>query len=128
MGPVTNTVAYNQAGVRGVLHRPDGPAEVGLVLTHGAGGNCNAPLLVASANAFSVAGVLVLRCDLPFRQRRPSGPPSPSMAAEDRLGLRVAVEVMRGMIAGRVFLGGHSYGGRQALSLQPMSCISHDLT
>jgi uncharacterized protein len=43
------------------------------VLTHGAGGNANAPLLVAAANAFCDDGWHVLRCDLPFRQRRPTG-------------------------------------------------------
>ena len=76
-------------GVRGFLHRPQQPekteadAQRGLVLTHVTGGNCNAPLLVAVANAFAQAGVYVLRCDLPFRQERPSGPPHPAKAARD---------------------------------------------
>jgi predicted alpha/beta-hydrolase family hydrolase len=56
----------------------------------------------------------VLRCDLPFRQRRPAGPPSPRTAAADRDGLREAVAAMRSIVAGAVYLGGHSYGGRQA--------------
>jgi predicted alpha/beta-hydrolase family hydrolase len=30
------------------------------------------------------------------------------------VGLKAAVEVMRSLVAGDVFLGGHSYGGRQA--------------
>ena len=84
------------------------------MLTHGAGGNCNSRLLVAAADAFYEAGVCVLRCDLPFRQRRPSGPPSPSGAAADRAGLQAAVEAMRGLVSGPVMLGGQSYGGRQA--------------
>jgi uncharacterized protein len=90
----------------------------GLVLTHGAGANCNSPLLVAIANAFCEAGVAVLRSDLPFRQLRPHGPPRGD-ADRDRQGLRRAVEVMRARveIRGRVFLGGHSYGGRQASML-----------
>jgi len=100
--------------VRGFLHRPDGAAVRGLVLTHGAGGNCRAPLLVAAAEAFSAAGFAVLRCDLPFRQRRPSGPPSPAGAGADRAGLKAAIAVVRGMIEGPVALGGQSYGGRQA--------------
>lgn len=104
-------------GVRGFLHRPDAPATRGAVLTHGAGGNCEAPLLVAAANTFCAAGVCVLRCDLPFRQRRPRGPPSPSGAAADREGLRAAVEALRRFVPGKMILGGQSYGGRQATML-----------
>ena len=110
-------VPFEDGGVRGFLHRPQGVTERGLVLTHGAGGNCRAPLLVAAAEAFCAAGLAVLRCDLPFRQRRPSGPPSPSGAAADRDGLREAVLALRGIIAGDVSLGGQSYGGRQATML-----------
>src|SRR5438552_7640216 len=105
-----------KGGVRGFLHRPDGAGR-GLVLTHGAGGNCRAPLLVAAAEAFSAAGLAVLRCDLPFRQRRPHGPPTPSGAAADRAGLKEAVIALRGTVAGAVSLGGQSYGGRQATLL-----------
>lgn len=114
---MTDDMPFKQAGVRGFLHRPAEPGGDGLVLTHGAGGDCNAPTLVAAAEAFSAAGVSVLRCDLPFRQRRLNGPPSPSGAAADRAGLRDAVEAMRALVPGRVFLGGHSYGGRQATLL-----------
>jgi hypothetical protein len=74
-------------------------------------------LLIALANAFSNAGYLVLRCDLPFRQSRPYGPPFPAMAARDREGLRRAVDVLRSHATGRIFLGGHSYGGRQGSML-----------
>ncbi len=88
-----------------------------MVLTHGAGGNANAPLLIAAANAFCGQGFHVLRCDLPFRQRRPTGPPSPAAAVADRDGLRNAVAAMRGIASGKVFLGGQSYGGRQATML-----------
>ena len=52
-----------------------------LLLTHGAGSNRNAPLLVALANAFSEQGVEVLRYDLAFRQARAKGPPRPGDAA-----------------------------------------------
>lgn len=99
--------------VRGVLHRAAG--DDGLVLTHGAGGNKDAPLLIAVAEAFAARGVSVLRCDLPFRQARPRGAPSPGGAARDRDGLRAALAVLR--VRGRLFLGGHSYGGRQASML-----------
>lgn len=105
---------FTADGMRGELHRPHTAAGGGLVLAHGAGGNCHAPVLVAVAEAFCAAGLAVLRIDLPFRQRRPRGPPSPHGAAEDRDGLRRAAAALRGTVAGRIFLGGHSYGGRQA--------------
>lgn len=98
--------------VRGVLHRARG--RDALVLTHGAGGAADAPILVDLATAFQDAGVTVLRCDLPYRQARRHGPPSPGDAARDRAGLRHAVDAMRELTRGRVFLGGASYGGRQA--------------
>ena len=114
---MTEVTPFAEGGVRGFLHRSNGAAERGLVLTHGAGGNCRAPLLLAAAEAFGAAGFVVLRCELPFRQRRPSGPPSPAGAAVDRAGLRAAVAAMRGIVSGPVFLGGQSYGGRQATLL-----------
>jgi predicted alpha/beta-hydrolase family hydrolase len=98
--------------VRGFLHR--GPSGDGLVLTHGAGSNAGAPLLIALAEAFAGAGITVLRCDLPFRQARPHGPPPQSSAPRDREGLRRAVAALRRIATRRVFLGGQSYGGRQA--------------
>jgi predicted alpha/beta-hydrolase family hydrolase len=100
--------------VRGFLHRPDTSAGLGLVLTHGAGANCQAPLLAAVGGAFAEAGWWVLRCDLPFRRQRRFGPPHPASAAQDREGLRQAVAELRALSNARVWLGGHSYGGRQA--------------
>jgi len=87
------------------------------VLTHGAGSNSRAPLLVALAEAFAAAGFTVLRCDLPYRQSRSFGPPRPGDAARDREGLKNAVSALRKLVSGRVFLGGHSYGGRQSTML-----------
>jgi predicted alpha/beta-hydrolase family hydrolase len=109
--------ASGEAPVRGFLHRAAKTDAGFVVLTHGAGGNCNAPLLVALADKFAGAGLTALRCDLPFRQRRPKGPPSPSDAKHDQDGLRRAVELMKKQFAGRAFLGGVSYGGRQASML-----------
>jgi len=103
--------------VRGVLHRPAGAQAHGLVLTHGAGSNCQSPLLLTLAEAFCAAGWMVLRCDLPFRQARPHGPPARGACERDQAGLRAAVAALRREIAGRVYLGGHSYGGRQASML-----------
>lgn len=103
--------------VRGVLHSPVSPSGNALVLTHGAGSNCNAPLLVALAERFVERNYTVLRCDLPFRQERATGPPFPGNAERDRSGLRNAVAVMRKVVPSKVFLGGHSYGGRQSTML-----------
>ena len=111
--------------VRGVLHRPTtSGATDGLVLTHGAGSNADSPLLVALASAFAARGLTVLRCDLPFRQARRTGPPRTGSGEQDREGLHRAVRALRGLLetAGpprppRIYLGGHSYGGRQASML-----------
>jgi len=73
--------------------------------------------LHAVAEAFAGAGYHVLRCDLPYRQVRPTGPPFPGAAARDREGLRLAAEAMREITPDYVMLGGHSYGGRQATLL-----------
>ena len=110
--------------VRGWVHTPHDPRGDALILTHGAGGNCDAPLLVALAETFCGRGYTVLRCDLPFRQERHFGPPSPGNAERDRASLRNAVAVMRKTVAGRMFLSGHSYGGRQATML---CAEEHDL-
>jgi len=85
-----------------------------MVLTHGAGSNSQSPLLMALAAAFAGLGINVLRCDLPFRQSRPHGPPQRGAAERDQDGLRAAVEAVHQEGAARVFLAGHSYGGRQA--------------
>ena len=99
------------------IHRPANPNGHGLAVTHGAGANANAPLLVAVAEAFCAAGYTVLRFSLPFREKRPFGPPSPSGAAEDRAGIRAACAQVRTAVPGKLILAGHSYGGRQSSML-----------
>jgi predicted alpha/beta-hydrolase family hydrolase len=103
--------------VRGFIHSPENDNGDALILTHGAGSDCNAPLLVALSEAFAKEGYTVLRCDLPFRQERRTGPPFPGNAERDRAGLRNAVVALTKRVSGRVFLGGHSYGGRQSTIL-----------
>jgi len=103
--------------IRGFLHIPAASNGEALVLTHGAGGNAQAPLLRTLADTFANAGFTVLRCNLPYRQTRAFGPPGPGDAARDRAGLKHAVEEMREYAARRVFLAGHSYGGRQSSML-----------
>jgi uncharacterized protein len=108
---------FEKEGVRGFLHIPAGGPKRGLALTHGAGGNCSSEPLVKVADAFQKAGLAVLRCDLPYRQQRPSGPPPPGKSAADRAGLKLALAALRDIVKGDVYLGGHSYGGRQASML-----------
>ena len=151
--------------VRGFLHTPETSNGAALVLTHGAGGNAQAPLLRALVEAFTAAGFTVLRCNLPYRQARSFGPPGPSDAARDRAGLKNAIACMKKILRaptqngdaplladfardgktkedmgapslsrslrqggdvdsaspangwGKVYLGGHSYGGRQSSML-----------
>lgn len=114
-------LSNKDAPVRGYLHPSTHPGpdhQMGcLILTHGAGANCESPLLMALADAFSSEGWMVLRCDLPFRQARPHGPPPRGSAERDQAGLRATVAAMRRLTAGPVALGGHSYGGRQASML-----------
>jgi uncharacterized protein len=117
----TSIREFNDAAVepkvRGFLHVPDVSNGDGFVMTHGAGSSATAPLLVALAETLSANGFTVLRCDLPYRQSRSFGPPGPGDAARDRAGLKNALAAMRKMISGRLFLGGHSYGGRQSSML-----------
>ncbi|HXE33500.1 MAG TPA: alpha/beta fold hydrolase [Verrucomicrobiae bacterium] len=104
--------------IRGFLHEPPQPSRnATIVLTHGAGADCQSKLLVEISEALAASGFTVLRFDLPFRVARPHGPPSPGSAIRDRDGLRHAVAVMRDKTKGRMFMGGHSYGGRQASML-----------
>ena len=103
--------------VRGFLHSPASPNGDAVILTHGAGSNCNAPLLVALGEAFAGNGCLVVRWVLSFREEKPTGPPFPGKAERDRVGLRNAVAALRKTVTSRIFLGGHSYGGRQTTML-----------
>ncbi|MFF0815914.1 alpha/beta family hydrolase [Rhodococcus sp. NPDC003318] len=108
---------FERDGVVGDLHRPDGDPTAALLLAHGAGGDRNAKLLQRAASEFAARGLLVLRYDLPFRQRRPKGPPSPSTAAKDRDGIVAASDAIHELFTGTLLLGGHSYGGRQTSML-----------
>ena len=105
--------AFESGGVLGVLHTPGLANGDAFALTHGAGSNCNAPLLQVLARGLAEGGYTVLRYDLPFRQKRSNGPPFPAAAARDREGIAQAVAALRGLAPGRIFAGGHSYGGRQ---------------
>ncbi len=95
----------------GIAHTPQGRPRGAVVLTHGAGGNRDSPMLVALCDEWARRGWLAVRYDLPYRRRRPKGPPSGSATA-DQAGIVEAVELVRAGTDGPVLAGGHSYGGR----------------
>jgi predicted alpha/beta-hydrolase family hydrolase len=98
--------------IAGVAHQPSGTASGVVVLTHGAGGNRDSALLQQVCDEWARRGWLAVRYNLPYRRRRPTGPPSGS-AASDRAGIVEAIAVCRGLADGPLIAGGHSYGGRQ---------------
>ncbi len=98
--------------IAGVAHEPQGTASGVVVLTHGAGGDRDSLLLQQVCDEWARRGWLAVRYNLPYRRRRPKGPPSGS-AATDRAGIVEAITVCRGMSGGPLIAGGHSYGGRQ---------------
>ncbi|OBG85689.1 alpha/beta hydrolase [Mycobacterium sp. E802] len=101
----------NLDAIAGIAHEPDGPAQGVVVLTHGAGGNRDSPMLVKLCDEWASRGWLAIRYNLPYRRRRPKGPPSGS-AAGDQDGIAEAVALARTLSDGPVIAGGHSYGGR----------------
>ena len=102
----------NLDAIAGVAHEPDGTPSGVVVLTHGAGGSRESPLLKQVCDEWARRGWLAVRYNLPYRRRRPKGPPSGS-AATDRAGITEAVALARTLADGPVIAGGHSYGGRQ---------------
>jgi len=95
----------------GVAHEPDGEPKGTVVLTHGAGGNRDSPMLVRICDEWARHGYLAVRYNLPYRRRRPKGPPSNS-ANSDQEGIAEAIAWARAQGHGPVIAGGHSYGGR----------------
>ncbi|MEE3067037.1 MAG: alpha/beta family hydrolase [Actinomycetota bacterium] len=98
--------------IAGIAHQPDGVAHGVVVLTHGAGGNRESALLQRICDEWARRGWLAVRYNLPYRRRRPKGPPSGS-AATDRAGIDEAIALCRNLAQGPLIAGGHSYGGRQ---------------
>ncbi|OHU95123.1 alpha/beta family hydrolase [Mycobacterium talmoniae] len=98
--------------IAGIAHRPDGTPAGVVVLTHGAGGSRESALLHQVCDEWARRGWLAVRYNLPYRRRRPKGPPSGS-GATDRAGIVEAIAVARELADGPLIAGGHSYGGRQ---------------
>jgi hypothetical protein len=101
----------NLDAIAGVAHEPNATPLGVVVLTHGAGGSRESPLLKRLCDEWARRGWLAVRYNLPYRRRRPKGPPSGS--ATDRAGIAEAVALARTLADGPVVAGGHSYGGRQ---------------
>ena len=101
--------------IAGVAHAPANTPLGVVVLTHGAGGSRESPLLIAICEQWAARGWLAIRYNLPYRRRRATGPPSGSAAA-DQAGIVEAMTLARIIIdasgGGPVIAGGHSYGGR----------------
>ena len=79
---------------RGRRARADGTPTGVVVLTHGAGGSRESPLLQQVCDEWARRGWLAVRYNLPYRRRRPKGPPSGS-AAGDRAGIVEAITLCR---------------------------------
>jgi predicted alpha/beta-hydrolase family hydrolase len=101
----------NLEQIAGIAHEPRGKATGVVVLTHGAGGSRESPLLVRICDEWVGRGWLAVRYNLPYRRRRPKGPPSGS-AKTDQAGVVEAIELAHTLTSGPVIAGGHSYGGR----------------
>lgn len=102
----------NLEAIAGIAHEPDGTPKGVAVLTHGAGGDRDSELLQRICDEWTRRGWLAVRYNLPYRRRRPKGPPSGS-AATDRAGIDEAIALCRTLAGGPLIAGGHSYGGRQ---------------
>jgi uncharacterized protein len=102
----------NLEPIAGVAHQPAGSPQGIVVLTHGAGGSRESQLLQQVCDEWARRGWLAVRYNLPYRRRRPTGPPSGSGTA-DRAGIVEAITLCRGLTGGPLIAGGHSYGGRQ---------------
>ena len=101
----------NLDAIAGIAHEPAGQPTGTVLLTHGAGGNRDSALLTRLCAHWAETGWLAIRYDLPYRRRRPKGPPSNSAAA-DQAGVAEAVALARTLTDGPMIAGGHSYGGR----------------
>jgi hypothetical protein len=97
--------------IAGIAHAPAGEPTGIVLLTHGAGGSRQSPMLITLCDQWAGRGFTGVRYDLPYRRRRPKGPPSGSAAA-DQAGIVEAVALARTLTDGPVLAGGHSYGGR----------------
>ena len=120
--------------IAGLAHEPKGKPKGVVVLTHGAGGSRESPLLAKICDEWARRGWLAVRYNLPYRRRRPKGPPSGSVAS-DQAGVAEAIALAHTLTKGPVIAGGHSYGGRmtsmaiadQAAAVDVLTLFSYPL-
>lgn len=120
--------------IAGIAHEPDTAPTGVVVLTHGAGGSRDSPLLTRICDQWARRGWLAVRYNMPYRRRRPKGPPSGSANA-DQAGVAEAIAVARTLADGPMVAGGHSYGGRmtsivvadQAVDIDVLTLFSYPL-
>lgn len=89
-------------------------ARTALVLAHGAGSDLDAPLLRYLNRALAERGILCLRFNFPYRER---GAKLPDRAPVLEQTWRTVIQHLRGdpqYSPERLFVGGHSMGGRMA--------------
>ena len=116
----------NLDDIAGITHEPsDTPTGV-VLLTHGAGGSRESPLLQRMCDEWASRGWLAIRYNLPYRRRRPKGPPSNS-AAGDQAGIVEAIEFAHSLTDGPVLAGGHSYGGRMTSMVAASGTVDLDV-
>lgn len=99
--------------VSAALHEPRAAAGSTplLALTHGAGGNRDTPGLVSLAESLSRHGIRTLRFNLPAAE---AGRRRPDRAGRAIACVAAVVDRAARDIAGPLFLGGRSFGGRMA--------------
>ena len=96
-------------------------AEDLLLLAHGAGGHAEHPTILALAAAFRAQSFTVARFDFPYRRRADDG--TRRRGGPDRMPKLVActravlTDLVGSRAPARVFLAGHSMGGRAAAAL-----------
>lgn len=110
----------------------DGPedAPATFILTHGAGSPMDSPLLTTLASGLSDSGIRVIRFEFPYMSARRNGGRRPPDRQPVLLSTwRNAIE--SGGDRGRLFIGGHSMGGRMAsmvaddMGVAGLCCISY---
>lgn len=110
----------------------DGPehAPAKFILTHGAGSPMDSPLLTTIARGLAESGIRVIRFEFPYmRSRRKGGRRPPDRQPILLSTWREAIESVGER--GRLFIGGHSMGGRMAsmiaddMKVAGLCCISY---
>ncbi|HEX2026964.1 MAG TPA: alpha/beta family hydrolase [Nitriliruptorales bacterium] len=101
--------------VDAVVHRPRGgtASGIGVLLTHGAGGDLDGAGLTALAGGLAAAGHLAVRCNLPYRQAGRRAPPRAERSVDAFAAIATDARRLGPRLHGWA-VGGKSYGGRVA--------------